>query len=49
MSTRDEKIQQLKKLLESPQKRLFLLSYIGNGLTGSQLEISKRIVFSGWY
>jgi hypothetical protein len=44
-----EKIQQLKMLLKSPQKRLFLLSCIGDGLTGVQLEISKRIVFSGWY
>jgi hypothetical protein len=47
--SRAEKIQQLKMLLKSPQKRLFLLPYIGTGLTGAQLEISKRIVFSRWY
>jgi len=41
-----EKIQQFKELMKSPQKRLFLLSYIGNGLSGAQLEISKRIIFT---
>jgi hypothetical protein len=40
-----EKIQQLKMLLQSPQKRLLILSYIGSGLSGAQLEISKRIIF----
>ena len=47
--SRAEKIQQLKMLLKSSKKRLVLLPYIGNGLTGAQLEISKRIVFSRWY
>jgi hypothetical protein len=41
-----EKIQQFKKLMKSPQKRLFILSHIGSGLTGAQLEISKRIIFT---
>jgi hypothetical protein len=41
-----EKIQQFKTLLKSPQKRLFILSHIGSGLSGAQLEISKRIIFT---
>jgi len=41
-----EKIQQLKMLLQSPQKRLFILSHIGSGLSGAQLEISNRIIFT---